>query len=211
MRRSRVAADLEAEGNPANATIFMHDGLVVVTAPGNPKHVTVLAELVKPGVRVVLGRPGTLIGGVARQALAKSGVAVAHPSGANDAAGVIGAATFTFAPSAVLAARIRHGDKPDVIVADGPTLDALYTAGVRRRTRHRCQQLAVRTAREHPGGTEQVTGHVQRRDRHRHEAPHASEGVRLQPSRRRRFRRAVRTTTSAQHPRSPSGRASRHL
>jgi molybdate transport system substrate-binding protein len=85
------AGDSESSGDPTNAAIFVEDVLHIVTAPGNPKHLTALGDLAKPSLRVVLERPGTPIGGGARQVLAKAGVTVAHPVGANDAAAVVAA------------------------------------------------------------------------------------------------------------------------
>jgi len=57
---------------------FAHNSLVIVTAPGNPLHVTALADLAKPGVQVVLADPSVPAGKYAAQALADAHVSV-HP------------------------------------------------------------------------------------------------------------------------------------
>jgi molybdate transport system substrate-binding protein len=79
------------DGNAINSQIFIHDSLEIVTAPGDPLKITGLSDLAKPGVQVVLGRPGEKSGALARLALKKVAVAVPNPIGANDAAGVVAA------------------------------------------------------------------------------------------------------------------------
>ncbi len=48
---------------------FARNQLEIAVAPGNPKHVTGLADLSKPGLRLVLEAPGVPAGDYARQAL----------------------------------------------------------------------------------------------------------------------------------------------
>jgi molybdate transport system substrate-binding protein len=86
-----AAADLESIGNPTNATIFISDALQIVTPPRNPKRIATLADLAKPSVTVALAGAHTVVGAVARQALARSAVSVARPQQTADAAGVLGA------------------------------------------------------------------------------------------------------------------------
>ena len=58
--------------------VFARNRLSIITAPQNPKHVTTLADLARPGLRVVLAGPTVPVGKAARTALAAAGV-TAHP------------------------------------------------------------------------------------------------------------------------------------
>lgn len=71
--------------------VFAHNRLAVVTAPGNPERVTSLADLARPGLRVVLAAPSVPAGRAAARALAAAGVAVRPVSLADAVTGVIGA------------------------------------------------------------------------------------------------------------------------
>lgn len=73
-----VAKDLEAPAEP-----FARNKLVIVTEPGNPKHIRTLADLARPGVIVVLAATGVPAGDYARQALAAAHVTV-HPKSLED-------------------------------------------------------------------------------------------------------------------------------
>jgi molybdate transport system substrate-binding protein len=55
---------------------FARNTLAIVVAPGNPKHVTGLADLANPDLSVVLADPSVPVGAYAQQALAKAGVTV---------------------------------------------------------------------------------------------------------------------------------------
>ena len=69
----QVADQLEAP-----AKTFARNTLVIVTDPGNPKHLTTLADLAKPNVQVVLADPSVPAGKYAAQALSDAHVTV-HP------------------------------------------------------------------------------------------------------------------------------------
>lgn len=60
------------------AQSFARNTLVIVTAPGNPKHITSLADLAKPGLQLVLADPTVPAGKYAAQALSDARVTV-HP------------------------------------------------------------------------------------------------------------------------------------
>ena len=60
------------------AKSFARNKLVIVTEPGNPKHITTLADLAQSGVVVVLAAEGVPAGDYARQALSDAHVTV-HP------------------------------------------------------------------------------------------------------------------------------------
>lgn len=61
------------------AKIFAHNWLEIVVAKGNPKKITGLADLARPGVVVVLADPSVPAGKYAQQALSKAHV-TAHPA-----------------------------------------------------------------------------------------------------------------------------------
>lgn len=74
----------------AEPTVFAHNQLAIVTAPGNPKHVRALGDLARPGVRVVLAAPSVPVGKAAAEALSAAQVTV-HPVSLEDAVtGVLG-------------------------------------------------------------------------------------------------------------------------
>lgn len=74
----QVATELAAPAKP-----FARNKLVIVTAAGNPKHISSLADLSKQGLVVVLAAEGVPAGDYARQALADAHVTV-HPKSLED-------------------------------------------------------------------------------------------------------------------------------
>jgi len=60
--------------------IFAKNKLEIAVAPGNPKNITSLADLAKPGVTVVLEAPGVPVGDYTRQVLAAQGITVTPKS-----------------------------------------------------------------------------------------------------------------------------------
>jgi molybdate transport system substrate-binding protein len=60
--------------------VFAHNLLEIAVAPGNPKHITGLADLEKPGVTLVLGDPSVPVGKYARQAFTKAGLPAPKPA-----------------------------------------------------------------------------------------------------------------------------------
>lgn len=71
------------------ARIFARNRLSIITAPGNPERVSTLADLAKPGLRVVLAGPTVPVGKAARRALAAAGVTVRPVSLEQDVNGVV--------------------------------------------------------------------------------------------------------------------------
>jgi len=59
--------------------VFAHNVLEIAVAPGNPKHLTSLADLEKPGVSLVLADATVPAGKYARQAFAKAGLPAPKP------------------------------------------------------------------------------------------------------------------------------------
>ena len=90
-------ADVLATADTATMTavsehyqVFAHNQLAIVTAPGNPLHLTSLADLGRKGLKVVLAGPTVPVGTAAAKALADARVTV-HPVSLEDAVtGVVG-------------------------------------------------------------------------------------------------------------------------
>jgi molybdate transport system substrate-binding protein len=75
---------LRQSGRLAGAPVaFATNRLEIVVRGGNPDHVTTLADLARPGLKVVLADPRVPAGGYAAQALARAGVVV-HPVSLED-------------------------------------------------------------------------------------------------------------------------------
>jgi molybdate transport system substrate-binding protein len=66
------------KGDTATPTVIAKNRLVIVTAPGNPKKISGLSDLSKPGLKLVLAGPTVPAGNYANQALAAQHVTV-HP------------------------------------------------------------------------------------------------------------------------------------
>ncbi len=73
----------------SGARVFARNRLAIVTAPGNPKHLTGLTDLTRPGLRVVLAGPTVPVGKAARKALAAVHAAVRPVSLEADVKGVV--------------------------------------------------------------------------------------------------------------------------
>ena len=70
--------------------VFAHNELAIVTPPGNPKHLTSLRDLSRPGLKVVLAAPAVPVGKAAAKALGMAGVTL-HPVSLEDSVtGVVG-------------------------------------------------------------------------------------------------------------------------
>jgi molybdate transport system substrate-binding protein len=69
--------------------VFAHNQLAIVTAPGNPKHLTGLADLAKPGLKVVLAGPTVPVGKAAAKALKAAHVTVKPVSLEDAVTGVV--------------------------------------------------------------------------------------------------------------------------
>ena len=68
------------EGLVDTPQVFAHNLLEIAVAPGNPKHITGLADLEKPGVTLVLGDKSVPVGKYARQAFTKAGLPAPQPA-----------------------------------------------------------------------------------------------------------------------------------
>ena len=79
-------ADAGAVETPA---IFARNRLEIVVQKGNPKHLTGMADLDRPGLMVVLAAPGVPAGDYAGQALQKAGVKLTARSQEQDVKAVV--------------------------------------------------------------------------------------------------------------------------
>jgi len=70
--------------------VFAHNQLAIVTAPGNPLHLTSLHGLAKAGTKVVIAGPTVPVGKAAAKALDKAGVTVRPVSLEDSVTGVVG-------------------------------------------------------------------------------------------------------------------------
>lgn len=83
----KVAGPGLIEGKPE---VFAKNLLQIIVAPGNPKAIKGLADLARPGLKVVLAAGQVPVGRYAREALNKAGVTVKPVSEAVDVKGVVG-------------------------------------------------------------------------------------------------------------------------
>jgi len=82
---------LTADGfTSGSAKVFAHNQLEIVVAPGNPKGITGLADLTKPGLIYISEGPTVPAGKYALQALSTAGVRVTPKSLETSVSGVIG-------------------------------------------------------------------------------------------------------------------------
>jgi molybdate transport system substrate-binding protein len=94
-------ADVLATADPATmnavrgdlrqpSVVFAHNQLAIVTARGNPLHLTSLPDLARHGLKVVLAGPSVPVGKAAAKALARAGVRVTPVSLEDAVTGVVG-------------------------------------------------------------------------------------------------------------------------
>lgn len=81
-------ASMSASGL-TNPQVFARNSLAILARPGNPDHISTLADLARPGLRVVLAGPTVPVGKAARKALAAAGVSVKPVSLEQDVKGVV--------------------------------------------------------------------------------------------------------------------------
>ncbi len=109
--------------------VFAHNKLEIVVAPGNPKHITGLSDLAKPGVIYISAGPTVPAGKYAAQALAKAGVTVTPKSLETDVKSVVSKIELGEADAGIVyvtdvqAADIRVAG---VSIPDGQNLIATY-------------------------------------------------------------------------------------
>lgn len=117
-------------------TVFARGTLVIVTAPGNPKHIDRLADLARDDVTLVLAAPEVPAGNYAREVLSDAGVRVRPSSEEQDVravlsrvrlgeadAGIVYASDAQVARDEVGVVPIRYQPSiryPAAVVTDGP-------------------------------------------------------------------------------------------
>jgi len=80
------AIALYAKGLTGPPVVFAHDRLVVITPPGNPARIHTVADLARPGVRLVVGSADSSIGRYTRDAFAQLGLDAALANVVREAA-----------------------------------------------------------------------------------------------------------------------------
>ena len=73
-------AQLTAKDLVETPQAFCRNKLEIITAPGNPRNITSLADLAKPGISVVLADPSVPVGDYSAKALSMAGVKVTPKS-----------------------------------------------------------------------------------------------------------------------------------
>ena len=119
---------------------FARNKLEIAVAAGNPKRITGLADLAKPGVGVVLGAPGVPAGDYARQALAKANVNVAPKSLETDVKAALAKVTSGEADATIVYVTDVAAAGPAIVGVSVPDADQpaiTYPIAVIKTTKHR--------------------------------------------------------------------------
>jgi molybdate transport system substrate-binding protein len=95
----KAAAAGLLDGNPVN---FATNTLTIVTAPGNPKHVTSFADLAKPDLKVVVCAPPVPCGGATGKVEQATGVKLSPVSEESSVTDVLGKVTSGQADAGVV-------------------------------------------------------------------------------------------------------------
>ena len=121
------------------STVFAANRLEIVVAKGNPKRITGLADLARPGTIVSLCAAGVPCGTYGTQALAKAGVAVTPKTTESSVAGVIGRiATGEADAGIVYVTDVLAAPKVDgVAIPEADNVIARYPMAVLKSTAHR--------------------------------------------------------------------------
>jgi molybdate transport system substrate-binding protein len=124
---SALAPDLD--GAPV---VLARNALAVVTEKGNPKHLSALGDLGRPGLKVVLGAPDVPVGRAAQAALGAARVRVAPVSQENDVKAVLSKVRLGEADAGVVYATDLASAGADVGGFALPGAVNSYPAGVVR-------------------------------------------------------------------------------
>ena len=93
---------VDAKLNESAPAVFLSNRLQIAVAAGNPKQITGLADLAKPGLIVVLAAPTVPAGKYALEALQKAGVAVRPASQEVDVRAVLNKVTLGEADAGIV-------------------------------------------------------------------------------------------------------------
>ncbi|MEA2672311.1 MAG: molybdate transport system substrate-binding protein [Chloroflexota bacterium] len=130
---------LASAGLVDTPTVFAHNTLEIVVAPGNPRGVRGLADLARPDLIVVLEDPSVPAGKFARQALQKAGITVAPRSLELDVKSELQKVAMGEADAGIVyvtdvsAAGSRVTGVP---IPDGQNVTATYPVAVVKASRH---------------------------------------------------------------------------
>ncbi len=136
---------------------FAKNKLEIAVTPGNPQHITSLADLAKPGVTVVLGAEGVPAGDYTRQVLAAQHITVSPKSLETDVKSALAKVTSGEADATVVYVTdvaAAHNQVQGVTIPDDDQPDISYPIAVVKATKnHAAAQAFVESA---------VSGEVQR-------------------------------------------------
>jgi molybdate transport system substrate-binding protein len=152
-----VAADLVEM-----PTTFARNTLQIAVGPRNPKAITSLGDLARPGLKVVLADPSVPAGRYARQALDKAGVTVRPVSLELDVKSVLGKVTSGEADAGVVYVTDVVAGGTTVAGVDIPAthnVAARYPVAMVRATRNRAAAQAFIDQLLHGPGRDALLAH----------------------------------------------------
>lgn len=155
-------ARLVTAGLVETPTDFARNSLQIAVAPRNPKAITHLGDLARPGLKVVLADPSVPAGRYTRQALDKAGVAVRPVSLDLDVKSVLGKVTSGEADAAVVYVTDVAAAKAAVAGVDIPAVHnvvASYPVAVVKATRNRATAQAFVDQLLHGPGRDALLAH----------------------------------------------------
>lgn len=141
---------------------FARNMLQIAVAPGNPKAIQGLADLARPGLKVVLADPSVPAGRYSRQALDKAGVTVKPVSLDLDVKSVLGKVTSGEADAGVVYVTDVMAAKTTVTGVDIPAMHnvvASYPVAVVKATRNRVAAQAFVDQLLHGPGRDALIAH----------------------------------------------------
>ena len=116
----------------SGARVFARNRLAIITAPGNPKHLSTLADLSRAGVTVVLAGPTVPVGKAAAKALKAAGVTVTPVSLEQDVTGVVTKVRLGEADAGIAYVTDVTSAKGTVAGTDLPAISNSYPIAVAR-------------------------------------------------------------------------------
>jgi molybdate transport system substrate-binding protein len=147
---------LEAAGLVETPKTFARNQLEIAVAPGNPKHITSLADLEKSGVTLVLADVSVPAGKYARQAFTKAGLPAPKPvSNELDVKSVLSKLTLGEADAVVVYVTDvkAAGNKVEgVAIPDAQNVVAVYPIAVLKASKHAAAAAAFVEAIATGGG-----------------------------------------------------------
>lgn len=107
--------------------VFASNRLAIVVQAGNPKHITSLTDLTRPGLLVVLCAPNVPCGAYATQAFAKAGVSGVKPASLEtDVKSVVSKVALGEADAGIVYATDVKAGGPKVTGVDIPDADNVF-------------------------------------------------------------------------------------